>query len=96
MANGKKRITLDVDASLQQRLKAVAARKGVSMREYCETALDREIARDEADTAPGRPFSQATMELIKARRAVPPGGGMFEGDSVDFIREAREERSRRV
>ena len=37
----KKRLTLDLDAPVQQRLKAVAALKGVSMRLYCQKAIER-------------------------------------------------------
>ena len=44
----KKRLTLDLDPALQRRLKAVAALKGISMRQYCQTAIDRELVRDEA------------------------------------------------
>ena len=37
----KKRVTLDLDPQLQRRLKAVAALKGISMRQYCQTAIER-------------------------------------------------------
>ena len=92
MVAGKKRLTLDVDASLQQRLKVVSALKGVSMREYCETAIERELERDEDDDAREPAFGPAIMKRLLEVRARPPGGGMFEGDSTDFIREARESR----
>ena len=90
MAADRKRLTLDVDASLQRRLKAVAARRGVSMREYCETAIDRELTRDEM---PAPRFTLAVMDRLMEVRATAPDGGMFEDDSVDLIREAREERT---
>lgn len=92
MVAGKKRLTLDVDASLQQRLKVVAALRGVSMREYCETAIERELARDEDVDAPAPRFGPDVMRRLMEVRATPPGGGIFEGDSTDFIREARESR----
>ncbi|MXZ45837.1 MAG: hypothetical protein F4Z08_02390 [Chloroflexi bacterium] len=92
MVAGKKRLTLDVDAALRQRLKVVAALRGVSMREYCETAIERELARDEAGRMPKLPFGPEAVERLMALQARPPGGGMFEGDSTDFIREAREGR----
>ena len=47
----KKRLTLDLDPALQRRLKAVAALKGISMRQYCQTAIDKELVRDEASPA---------------------------------------------
>ena len=45
----KKRLTLDLDPAFQRRLKVIAALKGVSMRRYCQTAIDRELTKDEAD-----------------------------------------------
>ena len=92
MVAGKKRLTLDVDASLRQRLKVVAALRGVSMREYCETAIERELARDEEDEVRKPQFGPEVMRRLMEIRARPPGGGIFEGDSTDFIREARESR----
>ena len=88
----KKRLTLDVDASLQRRLKVIAALKGISMRQYCEAAIERELARDEGDEVPAPGFGPAVMRRLLEVRARPPGGGMFDGDSTDFIREARESR----
>ena len=45
----KKRLTLDLDPAFQRRLKVIAALKGVSMRRYCQTAIDRELTKDEAE-----------------------------------------------
>ena len=44
----KKRLTLDLDPTFQRRLKGIAALKGVSMRAYCQAAIDRELTKDEA------------------------------------------------
>ena len=44
----KKRLTLDMDAAFQRRLKVIAALKGVSMRGYCHAAIDRQLTQDEA------------------------------------------------
>ena len=43
----KKRLTLDLEPTFQRRLKVVAAFKGVTMRHYCYTAIDKELAQDE-------------------------------------------------
>ena len=86
----KKRLTLDLDAPVQRRLKAVAALKGVSMRLYCQTAIERELANDEAqDLLSGR-FSFAKLE---ASRDEILGDRVFQGDSVKFIRQSRESRN---
>ena len=42
----KKRLTLDLDPSLQQRLKAVATLRGTSMRQYRQAAIEKELAKD--------------------------------------------------
>ena len=49
MVTKKKRLTLDMDPAFQRRLKATAALKGVSMRQYCLEAIDRELDKDQVD-----------------------------------------------
>ena len=61
----KKRLTLDLDAPIQRRLKAVAALKGVSMRLYCQTAIERELAKDEAEGLLSDRFSFAKLEASR-------------------------------
>ena len=85
----KKRLTLDLDAPVQRRLKAVAALKGVSMRLYCQTAIERELANDEAQGLLSGRFSFAKLE---ASRDEILGDRVFQGDSVEIIRQARESR----
>ncbi len=46
----KKRLTLDMDPAFQRRLKATAALKGVSMRQYCLTAIEGKLDKDEVDS----------------------------------------------
>jgi hypothetical protein len=86
----KKRLTLDLDPELQRRLKAVAAVKGVSMREYCQTAIDKELARDESSEMVSVPF--AIDKLVSLREEIFQGREL-PGDSAEFIREARESRA---
>ena len=89
----KKRLTLDLDPPVQRRLKAVAALKGVSMRRYCLTAIDKELARDEANGLPGLLSGRSSFARLEASRDEILGDREFPGDSVDFIREARESRN---
>ena len=86
----KKRLTLDLDAPVQRRLKAVAALKGVSMRLYCQAAIERELANDEAQGLLSGRFSFAKLE---ASRDEILGDRVFQGDSVEIIRQARESRN---
>lgn len=60
----KKRLTLDMDPAFQRRLKATAALKGISMRRYCLTAIEGELAKDEID----REDSQISGRLDRHRK----------------------------
>ncbi len=86
----KKRLTLDLDAPLQRRLKAVAALKGVSMRQYCQTAIEKELAEDEGGSEPDDWSHLSNAEYFARVRKEVLGGRRLPGSSVDLIREARE------
>lgn len=58
----KKRLTLDVDPAFQRRLKATAALRGVSMRQYCLGAIEGELDKDEDDREAERPFAERSRE----------------------------------
>ena len=64
----KKRLTLDLDPAFQRRLKVTAALKGVSMRRYCQNAIDRELTEDEAEGVSGRRFDRQSFERVVAHR----------------------------
>ena len=84
----KKRLTLDLDPPMQRRLKAVAALKGISMRQYCLTAIGQELDRDESNGVLGKPDGRFE-ELLALRKEIF-GDRVLPGSSVDLIREARE------
>ena len=88
----RKRLTLDLDPNFQRRLKAIAALKGVSMRRYCQDAIDRELSRDEANGVGGLLSDRPDHELFAELRQEIFGGKPLPGSSVDMIREAREVR----
>ena len=92
-ARKKVRLTLDLDPAFQSRLKVAAALKGVSMRRYCQTAIDRELAKDETNGAAGQPSGRFSFARLEAIRDGISGDRTFPGDSVEFIREARESRN---
>ena len=92
----KKRLTLDLDPDFQRRLKVIAALKGVSMRRYCQAALDRELTKDEANGLSGKSFDRESFERVVARRHELFGGRPLPGDSAHFIREAREIRDSEI
>ena len=92
MVAKKKRLTLDLDPDFQRRLKVIAALKGVSMRLYCQTAIDRELTKDEANGLSGQGFDRQSFERVVARRGELFGGRSLPDNSADLIREAREVR----
>ena len=93
METKKKRLTLDMDPPVQRRLKVIAALKGISMRQYCLTAIDKELAQDEAAGVPNLPFGNEALDRLDALREEILGDKVLPGDSAEFIREAREYRS---
>ena len=87
---------MDLDPAFQRRLKVIAALKGVSMRRYCQTAIDQELTKDEADGMSGQRFDRQSFERVVARREELFGGQPLPGDSVDLIRGGREIRDAEV
>ncbi len=85
----RKRLTLDLDPIFQRRLKGIAALKGVSMRAYCQAAIDRELTKDEASGLEGLLSDRPDHELFAELRREVFGGQPLPGSSVDLIREAR-------
>ena len=90
MAAKKKRLTLDLAPAFQRRLKVMAALKGISMREYCQTAIDRELTKDEANGAGGLLSDKPDHELFAELQKEIFGDKTLPGNSADLIREARE------
>ena len=96
MEDKKKRLTLDLDAPLQRRLKAVAALKGVSMRQYCQTAIEKQLIQDNGKGTRRTISSNEAFERLCALREEIFGDRVLPGDSVDIIREAREMRDEQL
>lgn len=62
----KKRLTLDLEMGFQRRLKSRAALKGLTMREYCLSAIEKQLEEDEVEQEPyigsrARPGIQGPM-----------------------------------
>ena len=93
IAAKKKRLTLDLDPPLQRRLKVVAALKGISMRRYCQTAIDKELARDEAQAVESLPFGREALDGLEVLRTEVFGDRVLPGDSAELFHEARRARS---
>ena len=96
MDSKKKRVTLDLDAEVQQRLKAAAALKGISMRQYCQNAIETELAKERPPDAPAEDPRPSRAESFKALRKEIFGDRVLPGNSVDLIRESREMRDEQL
>jgi hypothetical protein len=92
MESKRKRFTLDLDPPVQRRLKVIAALKGISMRQYCLVAVEKELAKDEATGAKSLPFGQEALDRLASLQAEVFGGRKLAGDSAQLIREARQSR----
>ena len=94
METKRKRFTLDLEIPLQRRLKVFAALRGVSMRQYCLVAVEKELARDESTRAKSLPFGEEALERLASLQAQVFGQRKVAGDSVDLIRETRQARAK--
>ena len=93
MGTAKKRLTLDLDLPIQRRLKVIAALKGVSMRRYCQAAIDKELARDEVQGLTDLPFGQEALNRLADLQREVFGDEALGGNSADLIGEARASRT---
>jgi hypothetical protein len=64
------------------------------MRQYCLTAIERELAKDEATGAQSLPFGEEALNRLASLQAEVFGGRQVPGDSTELIREARQARTK--
>ena len=67
-------LTLDLDPHLERRLKIAATLRGLSMAQYCQAAIDKELARDEARGVAPLPFGHDAIDRLAALREATFGG----------------------
>ncbi|MBI4299240.1 MAG: hypothetical protein HY666_05725 [Chloroflexi bacterium] len=89
----KTRFTLDLDPIFQRRLKVIATLKGMTMRQYCLSAVERELAKDEAQGAKAFPFGEEALSRLVSLQAELFAGRKVPGESVKLIHEARKTRA---
>ncbi len=92
----KQGLTLDMDPAFQRRLKATAALKGVSMRQYCLTAIDRELIKDEVHDGDAKQSEEPdSVRFARIHKEVFQGRKL-PVNSVDLLREARQIRNKQM
>ncbi len=91
------RISLDLDTHLHERLVSAAMLKGVSLQEYCASAIKTQLNSDgfEASIPASQTKRRTVSSLIEVRKRIF-GGIPLEGDSADFIREMRDDRTESI
>ncbi|MBI4305773.1 MAG: hypothetical protein HY678_05585 [Chloroflexi bacterium] len=89
----KTRFTLDMDPVFQRRLKVTAAVKGITMREYCLAAIQRELARDDEQGMTTLPFGHDALDRLAALQSEVFQGRTLRGDSAELIRQSRARRA---
>ena len=88
----KKRLTLDLEPSFHRRLKAVAALKDLTMRQYCIAAIARELAQDESHGIAGSAADHSDAARFEKLQQKYFGDNTLPRTAADLVREAREER----
>ena len=78
------------------RLKAAAALKGISMRQYCVVAIENALRRDRNAVFQKPGLTEEGLDQILALRHQTFGAEVLPGDSTDIIREQRGLRTREL
>jgi hypothetical protein len=91
-SNNKSRFTLDMTPELRTRLKIAAARKGVTMRQYSLSAIEQQLEREEVRVVASGTFNRDAIEKARALQDSVFGKRKLADESVELIRQAREER----
>ena len=95
MEEHKERLTLGVDAETKRRVKAAALQKGVTVADYCRTAIGKELAQDEEKAEAKRLPADAAARFEATRRKYGSAKPTTK-TAVDYIREGREIRDRQM
>ena len=92
MKDKKSRLVLEVEPEFKGRLQEAAAARGVSVGQYCRSAIGKEMTEDETKSKP----PHFDIEGLIALQKKTFGDRVLPGSSVDLIHEAREERDRQM
>ncbi len=97
-AADRNQITISVDAEMNERLEAEAAKDGVSVTELCQEIVEVELHYAEFGDRRrrGKPISRESLDRFDALRKEIFGDKKFPGNSADVIREMREERALQI
>lgn len=88
----KTRFTLDMTPDLRMRLKIAAARRGITMRQYSLSAIEKQLEKEDIKVLAAGTFNRGTVEKARALQKSIFGRRRLSDESTELIRQAREER----
>ncbi len=94
--DNKSRFTIDMTPELRTRLKIAAARRGVTMRRYSLSAIERQLEKEEVAVLSPAGFDSDAVDRARSLQQAVFGERRLPEDSTDLIREAREERAKQL
>ena len=89
----KKRLTVEVSATIHKKLADMVSLKAETVEQYCVSAILDALSRDETNGVAKRPTLAESADRFEELRKRFYGGEVMPGDSAEDIRQAREERS---
>lgn len=94
----QERIPVEISRQLYYRIKAEATRRHISTRQYLEDLLDEMVPESTDVVTPGHPITQESLDRLKEirERLFAQNNYQYFEDSVEEIREMREERLRQL
>lgn len=92
------RLVIDISPELRRRIKLAAAHKDQSVRQYVEDVLDKAVPTEKLPLRELRPISAEWVEQLRRlqEQITQTHPGVVFEDSVELIREMREERTRHL
>lgn len=88
----KTRFTLDMTPDLRMRLKIAAARRGITMRQYSLSAIEKQLEKEDIKVLASGTFNQDAVEKARALQKSIFGRRRLSDESTELIRQARGER----
>ncbi|MBI2918510.1 MAG: hypothetical protein HYY01_11025 [Chloroflexi bacterium] len=88
-SDNKSRFTLDMAPELRMRLKIAAARRGITMRQYCLGAIQHQLDREEVGVFASGAFNREAIDNARSLRDSVFGDRRLADDSAELIRQVR-------
>lgn len=92
------RIPVEISRKLYYRIKAETMRRHIPTRQYLEELLDEMVPESTDVVTPGHPITQESLDRLKEmrERLFAQNNYQYLGDSVEDLRQIREERLRQL